>query len=122
MKFPDVNLLVAMTRTDHAHHERAEAWRSNNPKFVTCPITELGLLRVLLATGTTVEIAETALEEIIAHHRAKLVPCDESADIILGKVKNHRQTTDAYLLALAAAQKLTLCTFDEGIKGAELVD
>ena len=60
MKFPDVNLLVAMTRTDHAHHGRAEAWRSNNPKFVTCPMTELGLLRVLLATGTAVEIAETA--------------------------------------------------------------
>ena len=67
------------------------------------------------------EIAEAALEEIISRHRSKLVPCDESADIIIGKVKNHRQTTDAYLIALANAHKLTLCTFDEGIKGAELV-
>jgi len=52
---------------------------------------------------------------------AKFIPCDEPVSIIAGKIKSHKQTTDAYLLALAREHSLALCTFDAGIKGAELV-
>lgn len=121
MKFPDVNLPVAMSDTAHVHHAPADAWRKANPKFATCPITELGLVRILMQIGADDATAQTHLANLIKNNRAKLIPCDQSADVIAGKVKSHRQTTDAYLSHLAAAHKLTLCTFDGGIKGAEKV-
>lgn len=118
IKLPDVNLLVAMSKPEHPHYDKATAWRTAN-EFATCPITELGLVRVLMQLGAAPDEALAQLASL--KKRAAFIPADESAEVIAGKLKSHRQTTDAYLLALAAAHKITLCTFDEGIKGAELV-
>jgi toxin-antitoxin system PIN domain toxin len=119
VKFPDVNLLVAMSMPAHPQHAQADAWRKANTSFATCPLTELGLVRVLMQTGAAEEDAHAQLQTIVQKHRKKLVPCDLSATVIAGQASGHRATTDAYLLALARAHKLTLCTFDTGIKGAE---
>lgn len=119
MKLPDVNLLVAMSLASHAHHTAALAWRKQHPQFVTCPITELGLVRVLMQLGADSADAFRALEEVIRRNRSQLLPCDLSASVIAAKVQGHRQTTDAYLLALARHHRATLCTLDQGIKGAE---
>jgi predicted nucleic acid-binding protein len=118
-KLPDVNVLVALSYSAHPHHSHAVAWHKENPGFATCPVTELGLIRVLMQLGA---LAEEAFDHLCkVKSSAKFIPCDEPAAIIAGKIKSHKQTTDAYLLALAKEHSLALCTFDAGIKGAELV-
>jgi hypothetical protein len=50
----DVNVLLAMKYMDHALYERVHMWASQlvaepekgHPVFATCPITELGFVRV----------------------------------------------------------------------------
>ena len=118
MKLADVNLLVAMCDQTHTHHALAAQWRKNN-RFATCPITELGLVRVLIATGLPAPDAFPQLESIKSG--ADFIPCDIPASVINGHVTGHKQTTDAYLVELARKHKGTLCTLDTGIKGAELV-
>ena len=45
----DVNALVALFDEAHVHHEAAHAWFQDrrSDMWVTCPITENGLLRIL---------------------------------------------------------------------------
>ena len=117
---PDVNLLVAMSWPEHPHYQLATEWRKIHPPFCTCPITELGLLRVLISTGTTVALAEGQMATVIKHRKA-LLPCDLSADVLRGKIHGHRQVTDSYLLEVARKNSTKLATFDGGIQGAELI-
>ncbi len=50
----DVNALLAMSYKDHVHHARVDTWASqllaeheqDRVMFATCPITELGFVRV----------------------------------------------------------------------------
>jgi predicted nucleic acid-binding protein len=121
VKFPDVNVLVAMSDPQHGLYAVASQWRQQNPQFATCAITELGLVRILMALGADETTAQDQLSTIIKKHRALFIPCDESASVIVGKITGHKQVTDAYLLELARKHKLTLATLDGGIKGAELV-
>jgi toxin-antitoxin system PIN domain toxin len=113
VKLPDVNLLVAASYQDHEHHAAAAAWLKRNPGFATCPVTELGLVRVLMQLGASPEDAFNRLAEFIGDNRRQLVPADVSASAIAGRVTGHRQTTDEYLAALAAEHRLTLATFDQ---------
>lgn len=115
MKLPDVNLLVAAVWKSHEHHAAARAWLARNRRFATCPITELGLVRVLLQLGAGPEAAFARLTELIQVHRAKLVPADLSAEVVAADVTGHRQTTDAYLVRLAEHHGATLATFDAGL-------
>ena len=114
MKFPDVNLLVAMAWQPHPHHASALRWLRDNPRFATCPITELGLVRVLLIQGAEVRDAFRRLDELVEDNRAKLVPADLDGEAAEG-VTGHRQTTDFYLARLAAAHRLKLATFDQAL-------
>ena len=42
----DVNVLVALFWPNHNHNKPAQAWFEGVKRFATCPITELGFLRV----------------------------------------------------------------------------
>lgn len=95
MKLADVNLLVAIAHTIHPHHAAALAWQKQH-RITTCPITELGLVRVLMQLGLPADDAMTQLETMKKH--ADFVPCDVPGSAIAGKVTGHKQTTDAYLL------------------------
>lgn len=115
MKLPDVNLLVAAVWQPHEHHLAARAWLADNRRFATCPITELGLVRVLLQLGARPADAFARLAEIARLHRARLLPADLSAEVIAGGIAGHRQTTDAYLAHLAEHRRVTLATLDAGL-------
>ncbi len=112
MKLPDVNVLVASHLVAHVHHARAASWVRGNPRFATCPITELGLLRVLMQLGAAPADAHVALRDLVVRHRARLVAADLSATRIAGLAEGHRQTTDAYLAELARRHGLVLATLD----------
>lgn len=111
MKLPDVNLLVAATWPEHTHHSPASAWLTANPRFATCGLTELGLVRVLMQLGAGPADAFRRLAAFASDNRAKLVPADLGGEAARG-VTGHRQTTDFYLARLAAAHRLTLATLD----------
>lgn len=112
MNLADVNLLIALADVSHTHPTTAKSWRSKN-RLTTCPITELGLVRVLIAIGLSAKDAFTALADIKGD--ADFISCDLSGSDIAGKVIGHRQTTDAYLLELAKSHKGKLYTLDTGI-------
>jgi uncharacterized protein len=126
LKLADGNLLIAMKHQEHVLHSRAQKFFVDNPKVATCAISELNLIRVLMATGYTPRDADSLLADFISMHRAKLIPCDLSARGIAEKSGGHKQTTDTYLAMLAEKHGMKLATFDENLaarfpKIAELV-
>ena len=117
MKLPDVNVLVAWAVADHVHHALAADWVRKASRFGTCPITELGLVRVLMQLGAAAADAYVVLDTVVRRHRERLIPADVSASVTSGKVEGHRQTTDVYLVELARAHKLVVVTFDRTLAG-----
>ena len=115
----DANLLVALTHTDHEHHERARAWASSVDQFAICPVVEGALVRFLLRTGQTQATVKAVLDDLHANPR-----CEFWADAIsyrgvdMSHVIGHRQVTDAYLASQAAHYNAKLATFDRGLAQA----
>ncbi len=112
----DVNLLLACAWQSHADHSKACAWLEKQKEFVTCPLTQLGFLRVSLSPGFRADFADAlaALEDIITRTGAEYVPDDLPAAKIPA-VTSHADVTDAYLVALAKAHKLKLATLDAAL-------
>lgn len=119
-ELPDVNVLVALTNPSHQHHGAAHSWLSRVERFATTPITESGLVRLLLnrsVTGQEVtgRQAVDLLHRLRAHQRTTFLPDDStlaSAVIDLAGLGGHKQTTDFHLVNLAAAHGGVLTTFD----------
>lgn len=112
MILADGNLLIAKSWDAHSDNARAEKFFADNPKVVTCPITELNLVRVLMQRGLSGSEADKVLHNFVSKHRSRLIPCDISATEIKGQCDGHRQTTDAYLAKLAKKHRLKVATFD----------
>jgi len=123
----DVNALVALFDQAHIHHEAAHEWlHVRHPdEWVTCPITENGLLRILshpAYPNTPIPMADIAerLEEFkkaSGNHRWWHDDYSFSewlADRKLPVGSSH--STDAYLLNLCHRNHGVLATFDRRIK------
>jgi predicted nucleic acid-binding protein len=121
MMMPDVNLLVAFSSPSHPFHDAARAWFDENPEVVTCAITELGMLRVLIQIGTPPDIADAHLENLFGTRRKTMLPCDLSGIVLKGKISRHGQVTDSYLVEICKQHRVKLATFDKGISDAVLV-
>jgi len=111
---PDGNLLIAFKWLNHEHHAVATAFFDRHPKVLTCPITELNLVRVLMQKGHTAAQADKSLADFVARHRLRLIAADISATAIGGFNLGHRTTTDSYLAKLAESHGLTIATLDQG--------
>lgn len=101
----DVNTLIALLWDIHVHHERAQAWFSRLRSFVTCPIVQLGFVRISLFSDP----------------RHRFVPDDVSCDdrVLLSEdIASFSAVTDHYLVALARQHKLVLATFDAPLHSA----
>ena len=112
MILADGNLLIAKSWDAHSENARAEKFFADNPKVLTCPITELNLVRVLMQRGLSGAEADKVLQNFISRHRSRLIPCDISATEIKGQCDGHRETTDVYLAALAKKHRLKIATLD----------
>jgi uncharacterized protein len=122
----DVNALVALGFSQHEHHDRVSLWVSGLPEkdsFATCPITELGFVRVLNQVPQyRVPIADAC--ELISRLRKNrkrrfvFIPDDQGAAELPAWVKTGKQSTDGHLLELAKTHGAELATLDEGIPGA----
>jgi hypothetical protein len=121
----DVSLLVPLLWPAHVHYERAQDWfTSARPEgFATCSITQLGCVRVLslpaLSQGAlSPELAARLLVDVLddPYHRywpTDLPVTDQAFRRLLPYTPGHKQLTDRYLLALAAAHDGTFATLDQ---------
>jgi toxin-antitoxin system PIN domain toxin len=109
----DVNLLLACGWQSHAEHARALAWLDELIEFYTCPLVELGFIRVSMgpAFRATFSDAIQALQALKRRKSARSISVDFDASNIPA-VSSHVDVTDAYLVALAQAHGLSLATLD----------
>lgn len=118
----DVNVLIALVVADHVHHDPADNWLANTGEsFATCPITQGGLVRLLLRGGQSANTASAVLAALTDDERHEFWPDDLPYRAVpMTGVIGHRQVTDAYLAQLARQRGGRLVTFDRGM--AELHD
>jgi predicted nucleic acid-binding protein len=128
----DVNALLAMHYQEHVHYARVDAWATQlraereqgNLVFATCPIIELGFVRI--ASGKSghspcVDSARADLHRLKSRQKMLFLPDDIPARRLPAWVRKWAQTTDGYLLALAKAHGGGLATLDRFIPGAFLI-
>lgn len=119
----DLNLLLALAWPSHVHHDPAHAWfeREASPGWATCPLTQLGFVRLSSNPAFTSDaVSPTAalslLRDITAMHDHEFwsddVDCVSPAFLAGTQIAGHRQVTDAYLLSLARAGSGCLATLD----------
>ena len=120
----DVNVLIAHAILEHEHHQTVTVClrklAGEGCRFYVCPIVELGLVRNAMRIGSLpIHEARQLLENEFANLGLKRIPDDIGASALPDWVQGYRQTTDAYLGALAEAHELKFLTIDKGIPGAE---
>jgi predicted nucleic acid-binding protein len=122
----DANVLIAIGYTQHQFHPRVGAWVTsgrpgNELAFATCAITELAFVRVGAQAGYSVDVATArrALSQLKKNKviSFRFIPDDLGIESLPKWVKTPRQTTDGYLVALAARHGTKLATLDKGIPG-----
>jgi len=121
----DVSLLLALAWPFHVHHSQAQAWFAKKRRmgFRTCPLTELGFVRISINPNFTARAvsARAALEllaRITALAEHEFWPDDRRVSEAIGReqpIVGHRQVTDAYLLALAESRDGVVATLDRGM-------
>ncbi|HLR92952.1 MAG TPA: TA system VapC family ribonuclease toxin [Jiangellaceae bacterium] len=117
----DVNALVALALTTHVHHRAAHrALATATGGWATCPLTESGLLRLMLNPAVTgVRFTTREVIDVLAGMRTHpdwaflhdtVSPAAPLIDhsVLVG----HTQVTDFHLVDLAARNDVVLATFD----------
>lgn len=123
----DVNVLVALAWPTHVHHRQAHLWfqKNQNNGWATCPITQLGFLRVssnpaIIREAVSPREALEVLSAMTALKHHQFWPDDLTSELKhlpFEVVVGHRQITDVYLLGLCKKKGGVLATFDQKIKG-----
>jgi toxin-antitoxin system PIN domain toxin len=121
----DVNVLVALLDASHVHHRAASDWLAAQVRFgwASCPLTQNGCLRILSLPAypnpqPTAAVAQRLGQAVADASHAFWPDAFSLLDggrIQWDRVLSSRHITDAYLLALAAANGGRLVTFDRGI-------
>lgn len=123
----DVNLFLAIVWPAHEHHKAAHAWlraRGRRARWASCPVTQLGLVRLLSNPALSPDALEPAdavalLVRNLAHPLHEFWPDRLPVAAALRgferRLTGHQQFTDAYLVALAAVRNGRLATFDRAI-------
>jgi toxin-antitoxin system PIN domain toxin len=122
----DVNILLILHDPHHQHYKLVSRWFTQpaSKSFATCPITEAGMVRLLLQGVTgfdpfDMQEARDALLHFTQRPNHVYWPDDPSyldaTKALFARMQGHRQTTDAYLLGLAIHRKGKLATLDRGI-------
>jgi uncharacterized protein len=121
----DVNVLLALLDSDHVDHERARAWMSAEVEYgwASCAITQNGFVRIISQSRYPSPVPPSQAVDLLAraadteHH--KYWPCTVSIldprTIDRSRLHGSRQVTDAYLLALAAANNGRFVTLDQTV-------
>ncbi|HEV7188711.1 MAG TPA: TA system VapC family ribonuclease toxin [Blastococcus sp.] len=113
----DANVLIALTVTDHVHHDLVEDWFTERSEpFATCPLTQGALVRFLLRGGATAREAVDVVRGLGSAGGHEFWTDGVSFDKIdMRGVVGHKQVTDAYLAGLVRSQGGRLVTLDRGL-------
>jgi toxin-antitoxin system PIN domain toxin len=123
---PDVNVLLALVSEDHEHHIAAHTWFRAAPAWATTPVTETGLIRLIMnpvVVGSRISsaVALDVLRRLRRQGDHRFV-ADESSllspAIDLTALVGHRQVTDLHLVNLCAGAGCVLTTFDARLAAA----
>jgi hypothetical protein len=119
----DVSVLVAFLWPKHINHEAVRAWflQVRTSGWASCPITELGAVRVLanpLVSRSELSVTDAGrrLTALIAEGGHEFWPEGfpmSEIDTLLPYTRGHNQLTDRYLLALAASRSAMFATLDQ---------
>lgn len=111
----DANALIAVIWEDHTHHQKTSAWLEGK-LLATCPLVELGFLRVSTnprALGAEMDHARALLEDFYKTWDAIRISDDLPA--LESKADKFDGLNDQYLASLAAKHEMKLATLDQGI-------
>ncbi|MDO3647154.1 TA system VapC family ribonuclease toxin [Nocardia mangyaensis] len=121
----DVNVLLALLDQDHIHHLGARHWLEAEIEhgWASCAITENGFVRILsqpkYPNAVSISEAMDLLGQATSTQHHEFWTCSVSLlddkMIDRSRLHDHRQLTDAYLLALATAEGGRFVTFDTAI-------
>lgn len=113
----DANALIALTVTDHVHHDVMEDWFTQRSEpFATCPVTQGALVRFLLRGGAAARDAIDVVRGLSAAEGHEFWPDQLGYDAIdMRGVIGHKQVTDAYLAGLARSRDGRLATLDRAL-------
>ena len=121
----DVNVLLALLDTDHVDHHRARGWIEAEIRhgWASCALTQNGFVRIISQPRypSPVPVAEamSRLARATSGKHHAFWPCDlsllDETRVDPTRIHSPRQVTDVYLLALAAANRGRLVTFDRSI-------
>lgn len=111
----DVNMLLAVRWTTHPDHIAARGWLDSIDEFYTCPISELGFLRVSLSPGYAADwqAVQDSLSALYGRPSYRFLADD--VDGSSSPPTSYRDTTDAHLVALARKRGLKLATLDAAL-------
>ena len=125
----DINVLLAVAWPQHIHHARVKRWllaetARGKLSIATCPITQLGFLRISMnikGYAADFESARLLLSSLVSHKDIEHSFWMDDLSILPGRLKRTlgpHQLTDAYLVALAENRPGgRLATLDAGVKG-----
>ena len=121
----DVNVLLALLDSDHVDHERAHEWlgRDLSEGWASCAITENAFVRIVTQPRYPSPVSPSAAITLLDTSRAagdhEFWTCDVSlldqTTIDATRLHSSSDITDAYLLALAVAQRGRFVTFDRRV-------
>jgi toxin-antitoxin system PIN domain toxin len=119
----DVNMLVALAWDDHANHQAAQRWFTDNARlgFATCNVTQSGFLRVsykLYSKRFSTAQILSLLDGLTANPDHSFWQ-DGPLDTLRsewGAIREHNDVTDFNLCLIAERNRGQLATFDRKIK------
>jgi uncharacterized protein len=112
----DVNALLAAIWRNHPDFGKTDAWIQARA-LATCPLSELGFLRVSThpkALKADMATARQLLKAFIEKNRVKFVAA--SLPALKSKPTRSEEVTDFYLAELAAKNQMKLATLDRNIR------
>ncbi len=109
----DANLLLACGWSAHSHHAAANRWLDSLDSFATCPVTQMGFIRISIgpAYGASFADAQRVLRAMVEMPTHQFVT-DGTAATSLPELGTHRDVSDAHLTRLATVNGLKLATLD----------
>ena len=123
----DVGVMLILHDPLHQHYKPVSRWfaQPSSRPFATCPMTQSGMMRLLLqgVAGLgpfEMQEAREALQHFVQLPGHVFWPDTpsylDSTKSIFARMQGHRQITDGYLLGLAIHNHGKLVTLDRGIR------
>jgi predicted nucleic acid-binding protein len=111
----DVNAMIAAIATNHPDYQKTDSW-IRGKAIVTCPLSELGFLRITTnpkSMNLSMATARELLQSFVRKNKAEFLAADLPA--LKSAAQKSDQVTDYYLAELAASRCMKLATLDTGI-------